>query len=147
MPPKTLHSALPRVPIAVTSLTNNFILLFELVWQVRNDILQSKDSIGASRPNAHLTEQLLHFKYNADMMLQYGDRNQIDYPRVEIQTWTRARKSGLLKWLKRLHKRYLVEQLLETKGQRSLTTFGFTTCHDAGNRRGLDDPSTGDGVT
>ena len=147
MPPKTLHSALPRVPIAVTSLTNNFILLFELVWQVRNDILHSKDSIGASMRNAHLTEQLLHFKYNADTMLQYGDRNQIDYPRAEIQSWTRARKSGLLKLLKRWHKRYLVEQLLETKGQRSLTTFGFTACHEAGNGRDLDDPSTGDGVT
>ena len=62
--------------------------LFELVWQVRNDILHSKDSIGASMRNAHLTEQLLHFKYNADTMLQYGDRNQIDYPRAEIQSWT-----------------------------------------------------------
>ena len=80
-------------------------------------------------------------------MLQYGDRNQIDYPRAEILSWTRARKSGLLKLLNRWHKWYLVEQLLETKGQRSLTAFGFTACHAAGNGRDLDDPSTGDGVT
>ena len=53
--------------------------LFESVWQVRNGILHSKDSIGASARNAHLTEQLLQYKYNADTMLQYGDRNQIDY--------------------------------------------------------------------
>ena len=36
--------------------------LFELVWQVRNDILHSKDIIGASVRNAHLTEQLLQYK-------------------------------------------------------------------------------------
>ena len=99
------------------------------------------------RANAHLTEQLLQYKYNADTMLQYGDRNQIDYPRAEILSWTRARKSGLLKLLNRWHKRYLVAQLLETTGQRSLTAFGFTAYHAAGNGRDLDDPSTGDRVT
>ena len=57
-------------------------VLFELVWRVRNNILYSKDSSGAKRQNEHLTEHLLHFKYNADTMLQHGDRNQIDYPRV-----------------------------------------------------------------
>ena len=77
-------------------------VLFESVWQVRNDILHSKDISGAKRHNAHLTEQLLHFKYNADTMLQHGDRNQIDYPRTEILSWTRARKSGLLNLLKKM---------------------------------------------
>ena len=76
--------------------------LFELVWQVRNDILHSKDSSDAKTRNEHLTEQLLHFKYNADTMLQHGDRNQIDYPRTEILSWTRARKSGLLNLLKKM---------------------------------------------
>ena len=47
-------------------------VLFESVWQVRNDILHSKDISGAKRHNEHLTEQLLRFKYNADTMLQYG---------------------------------------------------------------------------
>ena len=40
--------------------------LFELAWKVRNDILYSKD------------------RYNADTMLQCGDRNQINCPRAEI---------------------------------------------------------------
>ena len=58
--------------------------LFESVWQMRNGIFHSKDSIGTRMRNEYLTEQLLHFKYNANTMLQYGDRNQIDYPRAEI---------------------------------------------------------------
>ena len=35
---------------------------------MQNDILHSKDSIGARIRNEHLTEQLFHFKYNADTM-------------------------------------------------------------------------------
>ena len=49
--------------------------LFKSVWQMQNDILHSKDSIGAKTHNEHLTEQLLRFKYNANTMLQYRDRN------------------------------------------------------------------------
>ena len=63
---------------------------------MQNDILHYKDSIGTKIRNGHLTEQLLHFKYNADTMLQYGDRHQIDYPYAEILSWTRTRKGGLL---------------------------------------------------
>ena len=59
---------------------------------MQNDILHSKDSIGAEMRNKHLTEQLLHFKYNSDTMLQCGDRNQSNYPRAEILSWTRAQK-------------------------------------------------------
>ena len=56
-------------------LVREYWTLFELAWKVRNDILHSKDSIGAKTRNEHLTEQLLHFKYNANAMLQCGDRN------------------------------------------------------------------------
>ena len=114
---------------------------------MQNDILHSKDSIGAKTQNERLNEQLLHFKYNADTMLQCGDRDQIDYPRAEILSWTRARKSGLLHWLKRWHKKYLAETMMENRDQRPLTTFGFTARHTARDQQDLDDPSTGDGVT
>ena len=97
--------------------------------------------------NELLTEQLLHFKHNADTMLQYGDRNQIDYPRAEILSWARARKSGLLNLLKRGHKQYLVKTMMQTRGQRPLTAFDFTARHTVGDQQNLDDPSTTDGIT
>ena len=131
----------------MTVFVREYWTLFELVWQVRSDILHSKDSIGAKTRNEHLAEQLLHFKYNADTMLQCGDKNQIDYPRAKILSWTRARKNGLLHLLKIWHKQYLAETMIENRGQRPLTTFGFTARHTARDRHNLDDPSTGDGVT
>ena len=114
---------------------------------MRNDILHSKDSIGAKTRNEHLTEQFLHFKYNADTMLQYDDRNQIDYLCAEILSWTRERTSGLLNLLKRWYTQYLVETMMQTRGERPLTAFGFTARHKVGDQQDLDDPSTGDGVT
>ena len=121
--------------------------LFESVWTMRNTILQFKGSIGAKIHNDHLSGQLLHFKHNADSMLHYGDRNQIDYLRAEILSWTRTRKGSLLRLLKRLHKQYQVETLLATKGQKSLTKFGFNVERTAGGQQDLDDPSTCNGVT
>ena len=103
--------------------------LFGLAWKVRNDILYSKD------------------RYNADTMLQCGGRYQIDYPRAEILSWTRARKSGLLHLLKWWHRQYLAETMMENRDQRPLTTFGFTARHTAGDQQDLNDPSTGDGFT
>ena len=75
--------------------------LFEPVWAMRNDTLHSQDSIGAKMRHAHLNEQLLYFKCNGDSMLHCGDRNQIDQPKAEILSWTRARKSKLLRLLRR----------------------------------------------
>ena len=62
--------------------------MFESATAVRNEIPHSKDSIGAKTRHNHLNEQLLQFKYNADLKLQYDGRNQIDYPRAEILSWT-----------------------------------------------------------
>ena len=94
-----------------------------------------------------LNSSFTKYKYNADTMLQCGDKNQINYPRAEILSWTRARKSGLLHLLKRWHKQYLAETMMEIRGQRPLTSFCFTARHTAGDQHDLDDPSTGDGVT
>ena len=121
--------------------------LFESVWATRNEILHSKDSIGAKIHHGHLSEQLLHFKCNADSMLCYGDRNLIDHLQAETLSWTRARKSGLLRLLKRWHKQYRVETLLATKDQKSLTKFGFSVERTAGGQQDLDNPSIGNVVT
>ena len=56
-------------------------------------------------------------------------------------------KNGLLRLLKRCYTQYLVEQMMETRGQQSLTTFGFTARHAAEDGRDRDDRSTSDEVT
>ena len=73
--------------------------------------------------------------------------NSVFYTRAEILSWTQARKSGLMRLLKRWHEQFLVETLLETRGQRSLAKSDFTAERTVGDQHDLDDPSTGDGVT
>ena len=114
---------------------------------MKNDSLHSKSNVDDKMHYEHLNEQLLDFKCNADSMLHYGDRSQIDCPKAEIPSWTRARKSRLLNFLHRWNNKFLAEALLATRGQRSLLNFGFTAERRPILVRDLDDPSTGYGAT
>ena len=100
----------------------------------------------ARSQNEYLNEQLFDFTYNADCMLHCGDRNQINYSKAEILSWTLACSGGLPHLLHNGTIRYLWRHRW-IKDQKSLTKFDFGAERRITIDRDLDDLPTGGGFT
>ena len=101
-------------------------LLFETIWETRNELLHSADSYAAEAQNSIYFERLLFYKKYVNRLLHCGDRHHVDYPVGVIASWDRKKKKKVVRLLDRLHKIYLQDCKLEADGQKKLTGYGFT---------------------
>jgi len=93
---------------------------FNLIWRTRNDILNSRTGTAVEALYARITEQLLRYWRNQDLLLCHVDRILINFPHGVVVAWDRKRKKNMLCILDTCHKSYILEQNKCIKGQHKL---------------------------